>query len=247
MTCPPGYFQGPDARCHQNCPEGYTNTGETCYMGPSTISNSSVDRGIGTPMKCKDGLIDNGAGLCFEPCPAGYTASSDADPVCWKPCPVNQPIACGAGCANSELACAQETFDMVDAVVQVALNIISLGETAQVTAAKNSMKMAIKAGDRVAAKAAAKLAAKELAKGFEQLTTKKVVKKLKEEFVENAQQWIMEEYATMLLKTADNDVSTEDLWDLAGLDPTGLAEVVHAFYKPLCEKDNPFPQVTKLQ
>ena len=134
---------------------------------------------------------------------------------------------------------------MVEAVGEMALNIVSLGETEEFTEAKNAVKAAVKAGDKEAAKLAAKRAAQELAKGFEKLTTKKVMDKLKEKFAENAQDWIKQEYCNMLLKAEKNDdFSTDDLWDLAGLDPTGVADVVHAFYQPLCEKDNPFPNVT---
>jgi hypothetical protein len=248
MVCPSGYFQGIDARCHQNCNDGYTNTGELCTKGANVITNSATDRGVGTPMVCRDGLIHNGAGLCFEPCHPGYEASSNADPVCWQPCPDNQSIACGAGCANATGACIQETWEMVEAVGEMALNVVSLGETSAFTAAKGAVKTAVRAGDRVAAKLAARQAAKELAKSFEQMTSRKVMSKLKENFKDQAVDWIAEEYATLLLKTAKNDeFSTEDLWDLAALDPTGIAEVVHAFYKPVCAKNSPFPAVNLIR
>ncbi len=247
MICPQGYFQGADARCHQNCENGYTNTGEHCIAKIVTIERANYYNGAGEPMKCREGLIHNKAGLCFEPCPPGYIADSDADPVCWQPCRGYQSTPCGAGCADNISSCAQETFNMVDAVVQVALNIISLGETSAVTAAKKSFKVAVMSGDRVAAKAAAKLAAKELAKGFEQLTTKKVVKQLKDNMKDNAIEYIQEQYATLLLKTANNDISTDDLWELTALDPTGIADVVKAFYKPLCTKETPFPNITQLK
>ena len=65
-----------------DCPAGYTNTGLTCYRGPSTISNSSV---LGT---CPEGYTNMGL-TCYRgpstyskgcttvfkkyPCKAGYT------------------------------------------------------------------------------------------------------------------------------------------------------------------------------
>ncbi len=240
--CRDGYEgDGTSLGCGSKCPPGMTNTGIlSCAKG-------NYGRGAGSPMKCRDGLIHNGAGLCFEPCPPGYTASSNADPVCWSPCPSNQPIACGAGCASSQTKCAEETWNMIEAVGEMAMNIVTLGETSEFTVAKNSLKTAVKAGDKIAAKAAAKQMVKELATGWENITAKIVAKKLKERFKEDAIKWIAKEYATMLLKEQKQEgFSTDDLWDLAGLDPTGIAEVVHAFYKPVCSRDNPFPNVTAL-
>ena len=234
--CNPGYTNSGCCLCTVNCPPGMSNSGAGCLKG------NNYGRGAGEPMKCRDGLIHNGAGLCFERCPDGYSASSDADPVCWMGCPDNQPYSCGAGCAKDMSTCVQETWGMVQAVGEMCLNIVSLGETAAFNEAKGAVKTAVMAGDKAAAKAAAKLAAKELAKGFEQMTTKKVLKKLKEEFTENALEWLKEEYCSLMLKNAKNEeFSTDDLWDLAGLDPTGAAEVVHAFFKPICAQNNPFP------
>ena len=128
----------------------------------------------------------------------------------------------------------------------MAANIISMGSTSKLTAAKASLKTAIKAGDRVAAKAAMKQTVKAFAEGFERLTTRRVVDKLKEKFRKESAKWVREEYAKVQMKLAmQEEFSAEDLRDLAGLDPTGVAQVVEAFWQPVCNEPNPFPVLSR--
>ena len=221
--------------CTPICPSGMTDIGVSCQK-------LSYPRTAGKPMKCALGLEED-AGLCYPKCKSGYKG---VGPVCWKKCPPNQPVDCGAGCAKTTADCVEKTANMVTAVAELAANIVTLGSTSKVTAAKNSLKVALKAGDRVAAKAALKLTVKELANGFAELTTRAVAKELKEKFKKESVEWVAKEYAKVQMKLIlQEEFSVEDLRDLAGLDPTGIAEVVNAFWQPVCSKGNPFPVLSR--
>jgi hypothetical protein len=81
MSCPSGYFLNENlGRCYQDCPPGYTNTGETCYRGPDTKGMESMGCNVNEEKhgpRCypKDGceLTSDGslwgAPLCYTKCP----------------------------------------------------------------------------------------------------------------------------------------------------------------------------------
>lgn len=221
--------------CSPICPSGMLDIGVSCQK-------QSYGRTAGTPMKCASGLQED-AGLCYPKCKPGYYG---VGPVCWQKCPANQPVDCAAGCAKSIADCVEKTASMVTAVGELAANIITMGSTSKLTAAKAGLKTALKAGDKIAAKAALKLTVKEFVDGFERLTTKIVAKKLKEKFKKESVKWVAEEYAKVQMKLVlQEEFSVEDLRDLAGLDPTGVAEVVNAFWQPICSKGNAFPVLSR--
>ena len=233
--CKPGYQASGCCLCTIICPEGMTNSGAGCIK-------QSYGRTAGTPMVCRDGLEQDVA-LCYPKCDPGY---HPVGPVCWQNCPPSQPFECAAGCATSQAACAEKTLDMVITPIQLALNILTLGETSQLTAAKAELTVALKARNFTGAKAAFSRTAKEYVRGFEQLTTKKVAKELKDRFKENAAEWIQAEYANIQVKLAmQESFSEEDLRDLAGLDPTGVAQVVNAFTQKICPGSHPFPTLSR--
>jgi phospholipase C len=66
MTCPAGYFKGAAKRCYKKCRAGYTNNGEFCGRGASTISL--------TRATCPSGKFRTGA-YCYDQCPTGYSNS----------------------------------------------------------------------------------------------------------------------------------------------------------------------------
>ena len=98
VACPAGYFKDSIVqRCHNNCPEGFTQSGESCDRIVSTLGPSSVicgpneRRGGGlVANKCFPSTASNpgpcsedreeygvsGASLCFKKCPAGSTRSA---------------------------------------------------------------------------------------------------------------------------------------------------------------------------
>lgn len=233
--CKPGYKAVGCCVCSPICPSGMTDIGVSCQK-------KSYGRTAGKPMVCSSGL-ENDAGLCYQRCRANYKG---VGPVCWKRCPKNQPVDCGAGCAKSTADCVEKTANQVTAVAEFAANIISLGATSKFSAAKAGLKTALKAGDKVAAKAALKITVKELANGFEQLTTRLVARKIKEKFKKESAEWVVKEYAKTQMKLVmQEEFSTEDLRDLAGLDPTGIGGVVDAFWQPICSDPKPFPRLSK--
>ena len=147
MTCPSGRFKR-GGRCYVQCPDGYKNTGEFCHRDANSMQSDAYGRGAGSPMNCKDGLIHNGAGLCYEPCKEGFKASSDADPVCWSACPDGW-VDCGAGCAQDKTECGRAVADQVVSVLELTANIASLGMSAPATGAANAAEASIKVGDKV--------------------------------------------------------------------------------------------------
>ncbi|HEU5133781.1 MAG TPA: hypothetical protein VFU13_01435 [Steroidobacteraceae bacterium] len=65
------------------CPTGYNDDGLTCRL-INIVGKPTFDRGVGTiPDSCgPDRRYE--AGLCYTPCPAGF---SGVGPVCWQICP----------------------------------------------------------------------------------------------------------------------------------------------------------------
>lgn len=54
--------------------------GCTCTRHVHSYAKDSYGRGAGVPMVCRSGLV-NQAGLCYQPCRAGYAG---VGPVCWQ-------------------------------------------------------------------------------------------------------------------------------------------------------------------
>jgi hypothetical protein len=91
------------------CPAGFANDGCTCRKDVHIFAKTSQTRGVGWPMSCRDGHV-NDAGLCYPRCDG---TMSGVGPVCWARCGGDMPVECGAGCARSQEACAQAISDQV--------------------------------------------------------------------------------------------------------------------------------------
>ncbi len=250
--CRAGYHVVAIGVCSPDCPPGMRDDGEFC-------AKDTKQNGVGTPKTCAPGeeQPDGKLGLCYPACRAGYHG---VGPKCWQNCPSTQPVDCAAGCAVDAVTCAETTADMVTSVLDVVMNIATLGEGEAATAAKNEAKMALKEAAAAAKKAdkealnlavaksrtAVQKYVTECAQGFEKLTCKKVANKLKEEFKEEALKWVKEEYVKVNFKIATgDDFTVDDLRDLAGLDPTGVAGVVAAYTQQICPDDHPFPTLSR--
>jgi hypothetical protein len=61
------------------CPAGYHDDGCTCRIDPIIFGKSSYGRGVGSPLGCHAGLVED-AGLCYPPCADGFTG---VGPLCW--------------------------------------------------------------------------------------------------------------------------------------------------------------------
>ncbi len=72
------------ARGCSSCPPGFHNDGCTCRRDVHIFGKQSFGRGVGQiPTSCLSGM-DYDAGLCYPPCPSGFTGIG---PVCWGTCP----------------------------------------------------------------------------------------------------------------------------------------------------------------
>jgi len=76
MSCESGYFLNSiTARCHKNCPSGYSNTGEFCHRVADTKKSGS--------MSCPSGyFLNKTTARCQKNCPLGYTNNGE---FCHRP------------------------------------------------------------------------------------------------------------------------------------------------------------------
>lgn len=92
FTCPSGYFVNSSlGRCYVNCRSGYTNTGEFCSRGASSISLSNAS--------CPSGYFQGAiAGRCNKTCNAGFTNTGE---FCQRNIDIiatsNSSVSCPAG------------------------------------------------------------------------------------------------------------------------------------------------------
>ena len=225
--------------CSPDCPAGWTDIGISC-------TKPSYGRGVGlVPTICKDGK-ENNAGLCYQPCRAGYKG---VGPVCWEvTCPTvngTQWIDCGAGCAQSTKTCATAVIDMaispLVAVLSIAGMVVTGGASGAISATATTgkvIKYTAKAVKGVSKISQAAIKNDLMAKAREQLNGQPMPEH---------QRKGIEEYAAMAYDAA----RTYDFdWrDFAGFDPTGLGSVAAAYANPLCRdiksSTTPTPTITK--
>lgn len=202
--CKPGYHQVGCCVCSPDCPAGFGDTGATC-------TKPSYGRGAGKiPTACAGGA-EYDAGLCYTGCRAGF---SGVGPVCWGQCPAGW-VNCGAGCASSADECAGAITDQVVSVLDVAANIA-------LTVATSGGGTAAKAAITTSAKSAAH---RVMAKGVSKAAMKKKMRELANEAGQTIQEKQLEIMASMAMG--------ED-FDPYELDPTGVASIVKAYNKPVC-------------
>ena len=236
--CKPEYRAIGCCVCSPRCPPGMTDIGISCQK-------SSKGRGVGKPMKCKEGQAYD-AGLCYKPCKENYHG---VGPVCWQNCPSTQPINCGAGCATHANQCADKTIKQVLAPLEVALNVamaVTTGGSANaaVNAAKVSAKTTAKTASKAVARETISKSTKKIAHEMMPDIRKKLKKKLKgysDELAEEVCQNVAENLAMATLANASPD--TKDI--LVALDPTGIAAVTDVFTNPKCGFDEDPPRLGK--
>ncbi|RRB07308.1 hypothetical protein [Larkinella rosea] len=229
----PFSLDGARARCQKDNPQGCEKSGEIiypkckpgfypvgcCVCSPNcptgftdigvSCTKPSYGRGAGTiPQSCSGGK-ENQAGLCYASCETGFHG---VGPVCWaNECPSVFPFKCAAGCAKSSGECISATLNQVVTPLEMVGNIVGIAFTGGGSAvAKSAAKTSTKTIARVTIKEQLKRKAREMGK------------ELAESTVENAANTFYEAQLT-------GEFSWEDL------DPTGVANVVKAFNKPLCK------------
>jgi len=257
--CKAGFSKVGCCICSPNCPSGMTNIGVSC-------AKPSYGRGAGVPMKCAAGQQED-AGLCYTPCKAGFHG---VGPVCWQNCPSGRKN-CGAGCTTDTQTCVTDTIGMVTAPLVLAANILTAGgATSGTTAAKlaakspkvfDAMKKAAKVADLASTAADVVLLAKDVADttstwvddfvaDFASVTTPRAQREVDRVFTGAANTWVKRQYAMVHLSllAQSNGIQTAQtaLSAVALFDPTGVAGVVDAFAKPVCETEASFPSVSRL-
>lgn len=225
-TCPNGEQSG--ALCYPKCKRNFHGVGPVCWA--NAPRSGSYGRGVGEPMSCPRGQ-ENNAGLCYKPCREGTTG---VGPVCWNDCPKQLPFNCGAGCAASQADCVGHVVNMVAAPSEVVATVVlavatggsSTAATVALRAAATGGKVAVKTGGKALVKtafsASGRAAAKASAKALLKQRAKAMGKQMAEDTLNSA--------ANALVSLKE-----EGVLDWKDLDPTGVANVVDAFAKPLCQ------------
>lgn len=203
---------------YPKCSEGFSPAG-CCICSPVcpagfvdigvSCTKPSYGRGAGTvPKNCPAGKV-NQAGLCYVPCPAGFNG---VGPVCWaNQCPNVFPIKCAAGCARTTNACIKAVVSQVTTPLEMVVNITGI---------------ALSGGGSAVAKSAAVTSAKTIAKASIKSQMIRKAKEMGKELLESAAE---NAASTFYEAQLTGEFSWEDL------DPTGVANVVKAFNKPLCK------------
>ncbi len=210
--CKPGFHPVGCCTCSPNCVNGMRDDGAFC-------AKKSYGRGAGIiPTGC--GQKVNDAGLCYPRCTSGYAG---VGPVCWGQCPATHPVNCGAGCATSSDACAGNVTDQVTSVLDTTLTIVEVATTG---GAMTAARKAAQTGAKVAIKTAIKKASANL-RNLTKSQIKQQLQKMAREQGKELAQSQAELWATAL--------ATGEDFDPADLDPTGIAAIVKAYNKPVCQ------------
>jgi hypothetical protein len=110
--CKYGFHNVACCVCSPDCPAGFTDSGVTC-------TKDSYGRGVGKPLKCASGLVEDDA-LCYKPC-AGAVWNG-VGPVCWHQCPTGL-TSCGGLCLTSTKECIKEILSIAQDVAMTAAAI----------------------------------------------------------------------------------------------------------------------------
>ncbi len=171
-------------------------------------AKTSYTRGAGVPItQCPAGLQQSGL-VCYPACKTGYQM---VGPVCWdQKCPADYPIQCGASCAVSHDACALSTESQVLTPLQVITNVVGIALTGGASA---GVEVAAEEGGAAATKAAIAASLKASAKA--------AGKSLSDSAASSA-------------GSTFGSAEISGTFDFYSLDPTGVAQVVEAYDKPIC-------------
>lgn len=234
--CRAGFSPAGCCICSPKCPSGMTDIGVSC-------EKKSYGRGAGRPMSCKSHEVQKGA-LCYPQCPSDY---DHGGPVCWKRCGEGHETNCGAMCGKSPSVCALEVTNMVLASGELVANIAGAALTggaanASMKAAKTAAKTGAKVAAKTALKSAIRSAGRSIRNKLQQRLGARVIAYATKKAGRNAGRKLAQDYAEMVLERAAKKIalaqaSTDpDLREIVTMiDPTGVAEVINAFDKPLCE------------
>lgn len=131
------FYDGSLALVYPNCPRFYYyDRLGVCLRQDPNCSSVGMLPGIKGYFNCFRKIIsafnkktctndqgEQSLGLCYlEPCPEGYEG---AGPTCWSPPPAGW-VSCGMGAAKTSSTYAAITYQQVDSVVSLAMNIASL-------------------------------------------------------------------------------------------------------------------------
>lgn len=208
--CKAGFHKVGCCVCSPDCPAGMVDIGVSCQK-------KSQGRGVGQSMSCAANLSYD-AGLCYPKCP---NASDGVGPVCWAKCSSDYPVNCGAACAKDQRMCAVAVVEMVASTGMVVLNVASLILTAGAGSAAVKAGMIAKSAGTAITKKMAAQAAVTAAKTY--LQKKAVVVGI-----------ALTQDALNVGSRALAQAKEDGEFDYSVLDPTGVAEVVKAFNKPIC-------------
>jgi hypothetical protein len=111
--------------CWKVCPEGYRDDGATCrnptnahiigkhsYVA-KTFVRHSYGRGVGKPAQCSADSNEITAGLCYKPCPSGYSRQTIG--VCAQDCP--------AGARDFGVGCSREMYSRGSGIVPLGIRM----------------------------------------------------------------------------------------------------------------------------
>lgn len=225
------------------CSSGYTDEGCSCRKYAHTYAKDSYNRGVGLiPNGCSGGKV-NYQGLCYPACDYGYEGVLNR---CWQTCPSDNPVNCGAGCANTDSACFNTVFSQVLGPIEIAFNVgMNVFTAGGWALAGTAAKAAIKTGAKTFVKAGAKAAAKGYTRAQVKQGIKDAGKNLAKEAIEKATDYAMKtagqyDHGSNLVGE-EYELPDADLTLLCELDPTGISGTVMAYAKPGCTHPQPPP------
>jgi hypothetical protein len=267
--CRPGYSAFGTNICRPNPP----NCNALGLGGRIDLSCAKkVIVGDAKPFICSSGK-ENDAGLCYNGCRQGY---GGIGPVCWQNCNPGT-FSCGAGCTKDKSNCINNTISQVTTPISLAINIISFGSASSATSAATGSASKVSTLFKSAKDALQPLVpylkdANEVRKlatvavnetkafsdalnrftdayvaNLEEMTTSNVVKTLKERFNQEQYNFIAKQYGLLQFQVAADQLNIDLLKGLTPLDPTGISGVIAAYAKPICTKNQPFPNITILK
>jgi hypothetical protein len=213
--CKPDFHVVGCCICSVNCPAGMDDWGASCRK-------QTKPRGAGKAGSCaSDKEYD--AGLCYNKC---NDDSVGIGTTCWSKCPAEYPFDCGALCAKSQEACANNILYMAKSTGDLMINVAALIGTAgeAETAIEAARLIAKQAGKEVLTNAAKETALTAARKAFAATPT---IKKMKRE---------RKNINPILNKLSAAVVNSKEQgeFDWTVLDPIGVDAVVKSFDKPIC-------------
>jgi hypothetical protein len=255
--CQPGYRSDGALRCYLNCPAGTSYSPGFCHypfgsiggcpgklsgLKPACINDNAYNRGVGTPMTCAPGQVQQG-GLCYPQCNAGY---DHGGPVCWKQCGGAHPVNCGAACGHSTAQCVSEISNMVLSVAELTATIAGTALTGgTATAGISAARTAARTGQKVAAKVAVRTALASARSQIRERLQRRIGAEVMSYAARRSGQSgreVLEHYSKSVLEQAAQKIAMAKLANdapdlreiLEMVDPVGVVAVVNAFDKPLC-------------